>query len=216
MAKCLKCQKRKAKRTCAAIGASLCNLCCGLLRGKEIHCPPDCSYLIKHRPYQEKRIRERDQESYANGFPPEDDILKDERMAWLVYHIEMPLKIYAEKRESFSDKDALLALEYAKEKIERDSSLVLISGESSKARDETGESVLESIQRCRYEREIILPGNIQTYKKEEKIQCLERALLSVRHFSRENPNGRSYLQQLLQRFKKIEELSRRQKIVTLR
>lgn len=215
MAKCLKCQKRKAKRPCAAIGASLCNLCCGLLRGRDIHCPPDCSYLIKHRPYQEKRIRERDQESYPNGFPPEEDILKDERMAWLVYHIEMPLKICAEKLESFSDKDALLALEYAKDKIARDSSLVLISGGRSKARNEIGESVLENIQRCRYEREIILPGYVETYNKEEKIQCLERTLLSVRHFSRGNPDGRSYLQQLLQRFKKIEELSRRQKLVTL-
>ena len=36
MALCSNCRKRKAKRACPALGSPLCNLCCGILREKEI------------------------------------------------------------------------------------------------------------------------------------------------------------------------------------
>lgn len=196
------------------MGESLCNLCCGLLREKEIHCPPSCSFLIKHKLYQEKRILAKKQTSIPSRSSPEEDILQDERMAWLAYHAEMPLIQYGEAKETYSDKDALLALEYARDKIEREASRVFMSEERIKPVNESGEAILQNIERCRYEKKIIIPGENQTYKKEEKIKCLERVILTVKHFAQEKYEERRYIEHLIQRLAKIREFSQQSKILT--
>lgn len=212
MTKCSKCYKRKAKRYCIALGENICSLCCGLLREKEIHCPPNCTFLEKHSAYQEKRIIEKRQPIISRRASPKEDILNDERMAWLAFHIEVPLKEYSEKKESFTDKNAILALEYAKEKIEKDKGLLFIPDEKSGPKDEVGEAVYENIEKCRYEKRIILPGETGSYKKEEKIQCLERIILSIKFLAKDNLGGINYIQKLHERFSKINELSRIKKI----
>ncbi len=214
MAKCSKCKRRKGKRHCVALGDYLCSLCCGLLREKEIHCPQSCTFLQKHRPYQEQRIIEKKQVSFPKGLSPEEDILNDERMAWLAIHIEAPLKEYAEKKESFSDKEAFLSLEYAREKIEKDKGLFFIPEEKNRPKNETGEAIFQNIERCRYERKIILPGDAATYKKEEKIRCLERIIFGVKFWAKGNFAGRNYINQVIKRFAKIENLSHQKKIIT--
>ncbi|MBC8358585.1 MAG: hypothetical protein ISS41_01795 [Candidatus Aminicenantes bacterium] len=212
MAKCSKCNERKGKRHCAALGDYLCSLCCGKLREKEIHCPQDCTFLEQHRPYQEKRIIDKKQDSFSRKRSPDEDILKDERMAWLALHIEAPLKEYGKKKKSLTDKEALLSLEYAKEKIKKGKGLIITPDEKSKPKNEIGEVIYQSIDKCRYEKKIILPGEIGTYKKEEKIQCLERIILSVKFLAREDFEGRKYIEQVIKRFSQIEELSRQKKI----
>ncbi len=207
-------KKRKGKRHCVALGDYLCSLCCGLLREKEIHCPQSCTFLKKHRPYQEQRIIKKKQVSFPKGLSPEEDILNDERMAWLAIHIEAPLKEYAEKKVSFTDKEALLSLEYAREKIEKDKGLLFIPEEKSKPKNEIGEAIFQNIERCRYERKIILPGEIATYKKEEKIRCLERIILAAKFGAKGNFEGRNYIDQVIKRFARIKDLSRQKKITT--
>jgi hypothetical protein len=214
MAKCTKCKKRKGKRYCVALGDYLCSLCCGLLREKEIHCPQSCAFLEKHKPYQEQRIIEKKQVSSLKTPGPEEDILNDERMAWLAVHIEAPLKEYAEKKEAFSDKDALLSLEYAREKIAKDKGLIFTPEEKNKPKNEIGEAIFQNIERCRYERKIILPGDVAAYKKEEKIQCLERIILEVKVWAKGNFEGRNYIDQVIKRFARIKDLSRQKKIIT--
>jgi len=214
MAKCSKCKRRKGKRHCVALGDYLCSLCCGLLREKEIHCPQSCTFLKKHRPYQEQRIIKKKQVSFPKGLSPEEDILNDERMAWLAIHIEAPLKEYAEKKEAFTDREALLSLEYAREKIEKDKGLLFIPEEKSKPKNEIGEAIFQNIERCRYERKIILPGDTATYKKEEKIRCLERIMLAVKLWAKGNFEGRNYIDQVIKRFARIKDLSRQKKIIT--
>jgi len=213
MTKCSKCKKRKGKRYCVALGGYLCSLCCGLLREKEIHCPQNCSFLTKHRPYQEKRIIEKEQASVIKKTSPEEDILNDERMAWLVFHIEAPLHEFAEKRESYTDKEALLSLEYAREKIDKGKKLFVSPQEEMKPRNEIGEAIYQCIENCRYEKRIILPGETGIYKREEKLKCLERVMLAVRSLAKGNFEGRNYIQQLITRFARIEELSRQKKII---
>ncbi len=212
MAKCSKCNKRKAKRFCVALGEHLCSLCCGLLRGKEIHCPPNCSFLEKHKPYQEKRIIEKKQPVRSRSTSPEEDILNDERIAWLAFHIEAPLKEYSERKESFTDKNAILALEYAKEKIDKEKGLFFFPDEKSGPKNEIGEAIYQSIDKCRYEKKIILPGETGAYKREEKVKCIDRILYSVKLLAKENLEGRNYIQRLQMRFAKIDELSRQKKI----
>jgi len=44
MTKCARCNQRKGKRTCPALG-KICSACCGQHRRKDIDCPRDCAYL---------------------------------------------------------------------------------------------------------------------------------------------------------------------------
>ncbi len=213
MAKCEKCKKRKAKRYCVALGVSLCPLCCGLLREKEIHCPPDCTFLQQHKPYQEKRIIEKKQTSLSQKDLKEEDILNDERIAWLAFHIEMPIKVFAEKKGSFKDRDALLALEYAKAKATAGKGIFLMPDDKEVPRNEAGEAILKSIEECRYEKKVIIPGEIESYTKEEKIKCLDRIILGIKLQAKGNFEGRHYIQRLLDRFDQLKEMSRQKKII---
>jgi hypothetical protein len=60
---CSLCGTRKARRSCPALGRSICPVCCGTKRLKEISCPSSCIYLGNaqaHPPAVVQRQRERD------------------------------------------------------------------------------------------------------------------------------------------------------------
>ena len=60
---CPLCTRRRARRSCPALGESICSTCCGTKRGTRIACPPDCVYLesaTAHPPAVVQRRRERD------------------------------------------------------------------------------------------------------------------------------------------------------------
>jgi hypothetical protein len=60
---CPTCETRKPRRSCPALGAKICPVCCGTKRVVEIACPADCVYLASsrtHPPAQLARRRERD------------------------------------------------------------------------------------------------------------------------------------------------------------
>lgn len=208
MAKCTQCGTRKAKRHCSALGTDICSLCCGQLRGKKLHCPPGCPHLIQHKSYQEDRIIQK-----KRAFS--EDVFTDERLSWLAVHIEAPLKEYGEKKPDFTDKDAVIALEYAKDKIERDRSKLILAQDEETVRNDVGEAILQSIQQCRYERKIILPQEMAGYKKEEKLKCLENVILGVKLSAKGDLAGRSYLRHLGQRFGRLKEAADEKKIVSL-
>ncbi len=214
MAKCVKCNKRKGKRHCPALGQSICSLCCGQLREKEIRCPPSCSFLAQHKPYQDQRVLEKRHAERPNTFSRETDILSDERLAWLVFNIEIPIAQFAGKESALVDSDALLALEYAREKVEKEKGLIIVPDAQLLPKNDLGEVIFQSLQQCRYEKKIILPGTVQTYKKEEKIQCLDRAIFAVKQIAGAHIQGQKYLQQLMERLAKLNELSRQPKIIT--
>ena len=61
--KCPVCRERKPKRSCPAVGALICTVCCATKRLVEIQCPPDCVYLASartHPPAIVQRRQERD------------------------------------------------------------------------------------------------------------------------------------------------------------
>jgi len=193
---CAKCKTRVAKRPCPALGSSLCNLCCGLLREKELHCPAVCPFLGRHKPYQEKKVLEK-----------KDEIFKDERLAWLVFHLEAPFRVFAERSPSLTDKDAILALEYARGKVEKGKSLIILPGESLKPKNALGEAVYLASENTRWEAPVILASGIETYKKDEKLRCLDRVIRTVKYLARDNPGGRTYLTNLAERFARIKSSS---------
>lgn len=51
MAKCATCGERKGNRFCPGLNASICSLCCGSKREKEILCIEACEYLKKGKDY---------------------------------------------------------------------------------------------------------------------------------------------------------------------
>jgi len=214
MKKCPRCNTRKSKRSCPALGQSLCTLCCGQIREKEVHCPSDCAFLSKHRSYQEKRIIEK-KHSPQKDLSSEEHLLKDERMAWLAFNIEAPLKKYAEQTPSFNDRGALLALEYAREKIAKGRGLILMPEQSGKPRNELGEAIYQMIERCRFEGGIIVPGKAQTYTTEEKLKVCDRLIGTLKNLAHGNLEGQSYLQTVMERFARMEDQSRKKKILTI-
>jgi len=214
MAKCAKCKQKKAKRFCTALGAELCSRCCGLLRNKEIHCPPSCSFFIQHKPYQEKKIIEKKRPAPSKSELGKKDILHDERMAWLVLHIEAPIKEYGERNLSLTDKDVLLALDYARERMEKCRQLIILPGGDQNPKNDLGEAILKSMESCRYQREFILAAENQTYKNEEKLRCLDRVIRRVKSWAKDDFESRNYIQYLSDLFAKIKESSLQRKIIS--
>ena len=141
-------------------------------------------------------------------------MLHDERLSWLSLHIQAPLKIQAEKDPTFADRDAILALEYAKDKVEEGKPKLLIPHDERRPQNEVGEAILQSLNECRYQRKIVLPQEIESYKKEDKLKCLENVILGVKALAKGNLQGRDYLQDLISRFSRIKELSQQKKIIS--
>jgi hypothetical protein len=207
MVKCAHCHQRKAKRYCPALGSRLCPLCCGLLREKKISCPSGCPFLARHKPYQQRKVIEKKQ-TFS------EDILQDERLSWLVLNIEGSLKEYTDKNPRVTDRDAILALEYAAEKVEKGkSTLVLPRGEETSA-SEFGEAVFQSIEQTRYQRKIILPQGLETYQKEEKLKCLANVVAAIKYLAASNLEGQAYIRDLSRRFARLKEISRQKKILS--
>ena len=127
MAKCTRCRQRKAKRFCPALAQQICPLCCGVLRQKKIHCPSDCVFLSKHQSYQDKRRLEKERMPALRPHPADKDPLRDERLAWLAFHIEVPLRQSMDRDPGFGDKEALFALKYARNRIEEESRIVVFA-----------------------------------------------------------------------------------------
>src|SRR6185295_5439882 len=60
---CPLCGTRKARRSCPALGQSICPVCCGTKRLTEIRCPRDCVYLtsaVEHPPAAAVRQQQED------------------------------------------------------------------------------------------------------------------------------------------------------------
>jgi hypothetical protein len=197
------------------LGKSICSLCCGQIREKEVHCPADCSFLSKHKSYQEKRIIEKRHPHQRIPASEEEDLLKDERMAWLALHIETPVKEYAEQKPSFNDREALLALEYVRDKIEKGKGVFFMPDEATKPRNDLGEAMYRMIERCRFEGRIIMTGKPQTYSTQEKLKVLDRTIGTLKHLARGNIEGHSYIQAVSERFTKMKDLSRQKKVLTI-
>lgn len=193
MAFCNQCHRRKAKRRCPALGAELCPLCCGLLRGKDLRCPPACPHLSRHRPYQEQKIL--DKKPQHGGDVPHDD-----RLDWLILNIEALLERIAAAHPEFTDRNAVLALESARERIERARPALLVTEPPGRRDSEPGELVFQGLERCRYEGKIVLPLPLQVYKNEEKLTGLEQVVLAVKRLAGNDLGARNYLDNLARRF----------------
>lgn len=70
MAKCVKCEERKGKRACPALGKDICPQCCADGRLETIPCPQTCPYLESEL-YQNRRRKEK---AHSRGKPFLDEL----------------------------------------------------------------------------------------------------------------------------------------------
>lgn len=215
MAICPRCGKRLAKRACPAFGHAICQLCCGTLREKEISCPPSCVHLSAHKLYQDKRALEKTSPDSGRARNARGARPRDERLGWLVLHIEAALHQHTGTRPDFKDADAVVALEYAREKAEKEATRLIIPGAPLKAVNEAGELVFRTVEECRYQPTAILESGAETYKRDEKTGAMEQVAREIKSFFKADPSGRAYLEDLNRRFDQAGARSRGQKLITL-
>jgi hypothetical protein len=207
MGLCRHCGKRKAKRSCPALGSDLCSLCCGTLRERELHCPASCRTLSEHKPYQEKRTLER-----RAGTAGRERRL-DERLSWLVLTLEAALRELALRRPGFTDREAALAVAYAREKFERPPSVLIVPGEVRRPQNEAGEAVLKALEDCRFRPQGLIATAAEAYDKEDRLYVLDLVAGAIDRASRDAPEGRAYLDALAARFEEARRDSRARKIL---
>lgn len=207
MVKCANCRQRKAKRACPALGAGICPLCCGRLRQKTLRCPPGCPFLAEHKLYQENKVIQK-----KGTF--REDMQTDERLNWLALNTEVPLREYADRNPGLTDRDAVLALEYAKDRVEKKRTRLLLPHEEGRVKNELGESILRSLEQCRFQGKIILLQDTERYSTEEKLNCLDSVIRGIKYLARGRLAGRTYLQDLARRVDRLKEFSDQKKIIT--
>ena len=205
MSKCAHCRQRKAKRACPARRDSLCPLCCGRLRNRELRCPPSCRHWGEHAPYQEQRVLDRKTDSPARPRQGQDDPLTDERLAWLAVQAETPLRELAARRPDITDGVIILAFEYAKDKVERGRGLLVVPGMERRGGNDLGEAIFQSLESCRFERSIVLTTGSEGYSSAEKIHVLDRLILAAKSVARDDFKGRTYIDRVLASFARMDE-----------
>lgn len=216
MAKCPKCGRRKGKRACPALGGTICPVCCGAHRVRDISCPPSCRFLAEHQPYQDRRTLERKAAPSAPASGRESDPLQDERLAWLALHIEVPIAESAERDPGFTDGAAILALEFARERLTRGRGRLIIPGEDRKTANPVGEAVYLSLENCRYDQAVILVGSGEGYAPEDKRRTLDRVLSTAKAWAGADFGGRTYLEKLREQFVRLRDASGSSKLIAPR
>jgi len=178
--------------------------------GKEAACPPACAFWTRHEAYQAKRVLGKQP---AGAVPGEevarDEFLGDERLSWLLFQAETPIRIASEHSSSLSDAEVFSALDYALEKIGKGRRLIVLPGENLKPANELGEAVIQSLDSARWNASVFLATGLETYGREEKIRSLERIRQSVSTaLAHPGTDGRLYLRNLAERFARIQEYAR--------
>ena len=66
---CPSCGQRKGRRTCPALGANICTICCGTKRLVEIACPESCVHLGAARAHPAAVVRKQQDSDVASILP---------------------------------------------------------------------------------------------------------------------------------------------------
>ncbi|MCP4104197.1 MAG: hypothetical protein GY749_01450 [Desulfobacteraceae bacterium] len=184
MAKCVKCNSRKGKRNCPALGDAVCSQCCGTKREKEIDCSEDCFYLGKSKQYFTDRQEageiskfEKEMKSVEGN---EDDYLD------ILQNIEFAINQIYQNNEEINDRHVETALDYIMEmgKAQMDVPSKFLTEPKPNV-----QSIIDAV-------EDILKFRESFANKEEdmvtKLKCIYRVLDSVKtHYSQKD--NRSYL-----------------------
>jgi hypothetical protein len=137
----------------------------------------------------------------------------DERLSWLVFTLEASLRELAHRLPDFTDKDAALAVAYAREKVGRAQSLIIIPGEARRPQNEAGEVVFRAVEDCRFRPAGLITTTAESYPREDRLVALDMVAGAIRKTLGVTPEGRTYLRSLAARFDEVRNASRTRKIL---
>jgi hypothetical protein len=82
---CPLCQTRKAKRSCPALGRSICTVCCGTKRLVEINCPSDCPHLAASREHPAAVVRRQQEVDVAAILPSMEGLTERQHQLFFLF-----------------------------------------------------------------------------------------------------------------------------------
>jgi hypothetical protein len=84
-AKCPSCGVRKPRRSCPALGETICTVCCATKRQVEIACPSDCVYLTSARSHPPAVVQRRQERDLSFVLPLMSDLTETQYRLLLVF-----------------------------------------------------------------------------------------------------------------------------------
>jgi hypothetical protein len=83
---CPSCHQRKARRSCPALGQTICPVCCATKRLTEINCPPDCGYLASAREHPAAIVRRQQERDVAVLLPSIRHLTERQHQLFFLFH----------------------------------------------------------------------------------------------------------------------------------
>lgn len=206
MNRCFHCQKRKGKRKCPLLREWLCPACCGETRETEVRCPSTCSFLQKHKDYQEVKYIKKNIEELAKLDALEKKIGQSSRLSWLAFSVEKEIAKQAKIMPDLNDQQVINALSKTLEMLEQGGTSIILPDQPSLRTDPLQEKIKQILDLCLYNRDIIVPEEYQSYTLQEKKQVIEMLLARANFLARRiNFKGKEYLKYLIQEMEEIDK-----------
>lgn len=83
---CPLCGQRRAKRSCPALHQTICPVCCGTKRLKEIDCPDSCPHLASAREHPAAVVKRQQEEDVAVLFPGIRHLTERQYQLFFLFH----------------------------------------------------------------------------------------------------------------------------------
>jgi hypothetical protein len=83
---CALCGQRKARRSCPALGQTICSVCCGTKRLVEIACPDTCPHLATAREHPPAVVKRQQQEDVALLLPGIRHLTERQYQLFFLFH----------------------------------------------------------------------------------------------------------------------------------
>lgn len=83
---CPQCSQRKGRRSCPALGQTICAVCCGTKRLVEINCPPDCVHLAAAREHPAAVVKRQQERDVATLLPTLRDLTERQHQLFFLFH----------------------------------------------------------------------------------------------------------------------------------
>ena len=85
---CPLCRTRRPRRSCPALGQTICAVCCGTKRLVEIACPQTCAFLTSAKAHPPAVVRRQQERDLALLVPAVDGLTESQmQLLWLVLSV---------------------------------------------------------------------------------------------------------------------------------
>jgi len=126
MSRCPRCESRKAKRSCPALGVDICPVCCAEGRLNTIQCPTDCTYLGAEF-YQQKRRREKAMSRGRTFVESLEKLFPDPEVREVAFKLHADIYFFAKQSEPVEDMDLAAVLD----EVRRGPARIILPGGAS-------------------------------------------------------------------------------------